>query len=877
MRKRVDLPNNWNDDSPNYSEKIRNNIHSLPFYFGIVTVIYLLLLTGAVYYIDKNLPTALNVQDEKTHPDSFIAERAINDLEVLTNIGPRVVGSYENEVLATDFLKREIEQIKLNANANQKLELDIQLASGSYYVNLLKTDNINIYTKIKNIVVKIHGVNETDTAVLINSHFDSVPTSPGGSDDGINVVAMLEVLRKLSKSPQRPLHNIIFLFNGAEETVLQAAHGFITQHKWAKECKVILNLEACGAGGKITLFQTGPGAPWLVHVYKHVPHPSGRVAGEEIFQSGMIPSDTDFRIFRDFGKLVGMDMAFYKYGYRYHTKYDDFKNIPAGSYQQVGDNTLHLVKALANAPELFHNLQTGEKVVYYDVFGLFMMVYSVTAATIINSAIVFLSGFVFVWSIFDFKLDPVFASTGIFRSIKYLAIVVGSIIGGWILSFLFVALLTFLLDCVNYSMSWYGTPVLIIGLFAVPTIAITGHILSFVNHEKLSLNIRLQVQAHLVRLIWTVILLVGTALKIRSMYPLTILISFSTLAFLLIHLLRLHRSVRIWQIIYLICLIIPTCYVMYELFATYYMFIPLTGRIGSDKNPDLIIGSMTVLGTLLITSSYVALSNVLRQGKYYFICLWLVFLASLVIVFTPWGFPYSGDWSNPTPQRFWMTHAQRVFYNETGNLVKTEGGIFMLNMDRNSPNSVKSYVKDLSKAKPLKEDCDRYILCGLPLSHVKMTQIMEYSSWIPANQPKLPFASKFVVNLKKQLSPTVVRYNVSMTGPDRQYVFMVPKEGMKMVNISLLEKVPKFINSFHGRPLVFLNSVAGESPTTLTITFDMEVPENYEGPTMDIAISSIFVHSKTAIKTPYYQQFLQQFPDWADLTAWIGSYAAYVA
>ncbi|CAG9830170.1 unnamed protein product [Diabrotica balteata] len=809
MRKRVDLPNNWDDDSPNYSEKIRNNIHSLPFYFGIVTVLYLFLLTGAVYYVDKNLPTALNVKDENTYPDSFIAERAINDLEVLTNIGPRVVGSYENEILAVDFLKREIDQIKLNANPNQKLELDIQLASGSYYVNLLKTDNINIYTNIKNIVVKIHGINETDTGVLINSHFDSVPTSPGGSDDGINVVAMLEVLRKLSKSPQRPLHNIIFLFNGAEETVLQAAHGFITQHKWAKECKVILNLEAAGAGGKITLFQTGPGAPWLVHVYKHVPHPSGRVAGEEIFQSGIIPSDTDFRIFRDFGKLVGMDMAFYKHGYRYHTKYDDFKNIPAGSYQQVGDNTLHLVKVLANAPELFHNLQTGEKVVYYDVFGLFMMVYSVTAATIINSAIVFLSIFVFIWSVFDFKL----------------AIVVGSIIGGWILSFLFVALLTFLLDCVNYSMSWYGTPVLTIGLFAVPTVAITGHILSFVNHEKLSLNIRLQVQAHVVRLIWTVILLVGTVLKIRSMYPLTVLVAFSTLSFLLIHLFRLHRSVRIWQIIYLICLIIPTCYIMYELFATYYMFIPLTGRIGSDKNADLIIGSMTVLGTLLTTSSYVALSNVLRQGKYYFICLWLVFLASLVIVFTPWGFPYSGDWSNPSPQRFWMTHAQRVFYNETGNLVKTEGGIFMLNMDRNSPNSVKSYVKDLSKAKPLKEDCDRYILCG----------------------------------------------------PDRQYVFMVPKEGMKMLNISLLDKLPKFINSFHGRPLVFLNSVAGESPTTLTITFDMEVPENYEGPTIDVAISSIFVHSKLAVKTPYYQQFLQQFPDWADLTAWIGSYAAYVA
>lgn len=127
----------------------------------------------------------------------------------------------------------------------------------------------------------------------------------GGSDDGINVVTMLEVLRKLSRSPERPKHNIIFLFNGAEETPLQASHGFITQHKWANKCKVIINLEACGAGGKIILFQSGPETPWILKYYNQVPHPYGQAAGEEIFQSGVIPSDTDFRIFRDYGNLVG--------------------------------------------------------------------------------------------------------------------------------------------------------------------------------------------------------------------------------------------------------------------------------------------------------------------------------------------------------------------------------------------------------------------------------------------------------------------------------------------------------------------------------------------------------------------------------------------
>ena len=291
----------------------------LPDAFIVVCIALVICLLGTSYYFYRWLPDPV----DPSSPNHFSAARARKHLEDIVNLGVRNVGSQANEVYAKNLLIQKVKDIQTLASQEVEIELSVQASSGGYYLDFLG-GMTHIYHNVSNVIVRVSKRgSSSEHAFLINAHYDSSLGAVSASDDAVSCGTMLEVLQTLTADPAPflPKYDIIFLFNGAEETVLQASHGFITQHPWAKKIRAFVNLEAAGAGGREIVFQSGPENPWLIGLYAKVaPYPHGSVVAEDLFQSGLIPSDTDFRIFRDFGQLPGIDTAYYSNGYVYHTE-----------------------------------------------------------------------------------------------------------------------------------------------------------------------------------------------------------------------------------------------------------------------------------------------------------------------------------------------------------------------------------------------------------------------------------------------------------------------------------------------------------------------------------------------------------------------------
>ncbi|KAJ9584785.1 hypothetical protein L9F63_020873 [Diploptera punctata] len=850
------------------------NIH-LPTYVALLVVFCGIIFFGLAYFLQYRIPKPLLIKDIETYPNQFIAERALNHLRQLVSFGSKPVGSYENEVLAVEFITREVRFIMQRANPAQKISFDIQKCTGSYTLKFKPHGLTNYYSQVQNIVVKL-GSNSS-SSLLINCHFDSVPTSPGGSDDGLNCAVMLEVLEILSRSDKPLKHNVIFLFNGAEESPLQASHGFITQHKWAHEIKAFINLEACGAGGREILFQAGPNHPWLVQSYSDsVPHPHGSVVGEELFQSGIIPSDTDFRIFRDFGKIPGLDFAHSTNGYVYHTSYDGLHAIPIGTIQHTGDNLLALTKHLASSEILSNTKDYAEgKCIYFDIMGIYFVRYSELAGTILNLILVLISAYTSVKNLLIVKKGIANAELW-----KLFILACGVPVLGWIIAFLSVLITAVLLDAFNSSMSWFTRPSLILFLYYCPVLVSCMILPILFNRHHIKKNpIKTGLQGQLfmngVQLLWTGLLLGGSIFSIRSTFAIMLVVLFPSLSSLFISMSRWRENTKVWLGAYISSTIPFTFFAQYLTITAMSLFVPMTGRIGASKNPDIIIGLFAAL-LCILSSSYITQVIVLIRSPWKIVgpLCGLYVVTVLAVILTPLGFPYSANPSAPTPQRIHVYHTERIFHDILGHVRHQDSGYWLMNLDRHSPDSVISLIPEIADGQSVKNMCEKELACGLPHFTARSLQISENTHWIPAPAPPVVHQPTNLDASKSSLNPAYERIHCSLQtiSPDRMTVLLSPVA--KLTDWSFGKEAEESGYEWQNRPTYYINYVQGLTGSPFEFWINLEVTEKSQNSILEIAVIGHYINNQGEI-SEHFRQFLRKYPDWAHVTAWPATYKSW--
>lgn len=193
-------------------------------------------------------------------------------------------------------------------------------------------------------------------------------------------------------------------------------------------------------------------------------------------------------------------------------------------------------------------------------------------------------------------------------------------------------------------------------------------------------------------------------------------------------------------------------------------------------------------------------------------------------------------------------------------------------MDRHShPDYLSGEMEIMSKAELNTQRCEEQLFCGMPFYTARMLRQSTYSYWIPAAAPEFNTAISFrrIVN-----GQPANRYMFELTGTSAMGVYLSPMPGVEIENWSFHESVDDTGMDFQGRPTYFVMYSAG-NPVPSTFWVDLKVPEGtWTGKKIDIGIVAHYTHFDDQ-RTVAFQQFIDSYPEWCHVTAWMNSYNGY--
>ncbi|KAF9429994.1 hypothetical protein BGZ94_008725 [Podila epigama] len=646
------------------------------YYLGFLAFLYMV-----AFQAHYTLPTPVS---EPYNPISGLPQFAESNVRRVVkhlseDIGYRIVGTAQDQETQT-YLLGEIKSLEAQAKLHTlkgasglpTIETWVQVADGSHRFDFMSKAVIKMYTNMTNIIVRLSCGKECDkNSVLLNAHYDTTLGSPGAVDDALPVGVMLEIIRIMSLQPAPMKNSVIFLFNGGEESLQDASHSFITNHPLKDTVRAVINLEGCGTTGPEILFQVNSRA--MIEAYSRVPFPHGTVMGNDLFSTGVILSDTDFRQFVEYGNIPGLDMAVYKNSYLYHTHLDLDEFMEPGLPQHMGENTLALATYLANNVSLENLDHLSSSVVFFDVFGVFLVLCSIQTATMVHTAIALLA----LWLVWTGASRPTLRSTlSVFLST--------------IAALLAPNLIAFALQLLDGSMIWFTHEWYCLVIFG--PLSIAGMLLvQYLAHDSKATTAANELSTLSgLQMMYTVAMGLATISGFGSSYFLAMYSLFVSIALGynyyrvkantgLSHSMTTMTTVTTVDYgTYFVASAIQTPYFSYLAFSLLDLVVPLTGRIGVDAPVDNVMAVITGFGIFSFSPAFLALAHRFGTKILKRILVGLVVAQVIILLISSSILPVYN-----------ATHPKRVLVQHLRNLTSGESLLHVAHAD---PGPIQPYV-----------------------------------------------------------------------------------------------------------------------------------------------------------------------------------------
>ena len=284
----------------------------------------------------------------KVAAGEFDTQRAIGRLaRILGDERPHPVDSPANDAVR-ERLMAELRAIGLSPQV--RAAMDCNITPESRGVGCAMT---------RNVVASIGPV--SGHRLLLNAHYDSTPTGPGASDDGLGVATLLEVAANLRAAP--PLRPVTFLFNEGEEFGLNGARAFVAHDPLASEVDSLINIDTRGVSGPALMFETNlPNGPALADYARASRRPYANSVSADF--ANLIPNTTDVTVFKERGwktlsySVIGNET-------RYHSPGDTVAALDRASLYHVGSEILAATRVVARDPRG----TSGTRMVFTDIAG----------------------------------------------------------------------------------------------------------------------------------------------------------------------------------------------------------------------------------------------------------------------------------------------------------------------------------------------------------------------------------------------------------------------------------------------------------------------------------------------------------------------------